>query len=60
MTQINRKDIKTIGDVDAYRHQHTVNGQTVSRYQTLVSLYGAKEADAVMRNLEVRSWKLDV
>ena len=49
-------DIKTIGDIDTYRWHNPVNGQILSRYKTMVNLYGIANADRMMRELEVRSW----
>lgn len=50
------ESIKTIGDIDAYRFANPVNGQILSRYKTMVNLYGIDNADRIMRGLEVRSW----
>lgn len=51
-----KKDLKTIADIDTYREEQKINGQTKSRYQTMVDLYGQDKADIMMRELEVRSW----
>ena len=55
-SELKANDIKTISDIDIYRYEHPINGQIVSRYQTLVKLYGQNNADKIMRELEVRSW----
>ncbi len=49
-------DVYTINDVDVYRNQHPINGQVLSRYKTMVNLYGSRQADIMMRELEVKSW----
>lgn len=54
--QLHPEDIKTIRDIDIYRAQHLVNGQIISRYKTMVNLYGIDNADRMMRELEMRSW----
>ena len=54
--QFRPQDIRTIGDIDIYRHQQKKNGIVKSRYQTMVDLYGRDNADRMMRELEVRSW----
>ncbi len=46
-------NVKTIADVDIYRRQHSENGQTKSRYITMVDLFGQAAADRIMRGLEV-------
>jgi len=52
------RDIKTVGDIDAYRYSHPVNGVIESRYHTIVKLYSTNDADRIMRGLEVQSWKM--
>lgn len=58
MTRKQNQDIRTIGDIDIYRQQHPVNGQIVSRYKTMINLYGEQQANIMMRELEVKSWRL--
>ena len=62
--RIRRKNVVTMRDVDIYRYQKDLqkdgtykpNATIKSRYTTLVSLYGEKYANTIMRNLEVKSW----
>ena len=54
--ELRPQDIRTIGDIDIYRHQQKKNGIVKRRYQTMVDLYGRDNADRMMRELEVRSW----
>lgn len=54
------EDVKTSHDVDIYRYQKAyVHGLDYipSHFDTLKELYGEKEADVMMRNVEVGSWK---
>ena len=49
-------DISTIHDVDIYRHQKTYKGNLgyiPSRFDALKELYGEKQADVMLRNLEL-------
>lgn len=56
---MNRKEVTTIGDVDRWRTTHPCkDGSIMSRYQALVTLWGAPVADNIMRNLEVQSWDM--
>lgn len=50
------ENIKTIGDIDTYRFANPINGSVLSRYKTMVNLYGIENADRMMRGLEVKSW----
>ena len=60
-------DIKTMKDLDLYRYQQlfTKGGKPKknvtsikSRYGTLVDLYGQRQANKIMRELEVKAWDL--
>jgi hypothetical protein len=53
-----KENIKTLLDVDAYRYSHIENGCIDSRYHTLVKLYGERIADTMLRELKVRSWNM--
>ncbi len=57
-TKIRKEDIKTIADIDTYRHQNPIDGAIKSRYSIIVDLYGEYNADRMMRELEVSTWKL--
>ena len=58
ITKIRKEDIKTIADIDTYRYQHPVNNSIQSRYGTMKELYGERQADIMMRELEVKAWVL--
>lgn len=47
---------KVVKEADHYRKNHKKNGCTMSRYQAIIKLVGERQADQVMRTLEVHSW----
>jgi len=52
------KGIKTMKDLDAYCWKIAKNNEVPSRYSVLKQLVGEKDADKIMRELEVQSWKM--
>lgn len=59
--EIDRKDPKTIHNVDIYRYQKAYRGgfdHIPSRFDALKELYGKSKADVMLKNLEVGSWDL--
>jgi hypothetical protein len=49
--------IKTTADLDTYRYARPKDGRWVdSRYGTLKTLVGERDADRIIRRLEVASW----
>lgn len=67
-----KKTIKTMDDLDTWRinhpklepklnqfgnpHPHAGEDYIMSRYETMIEIYGKKQADKMMRELEVQSW----
>jgi hypothetical protein len=57
-------DIRTIADIDKWRSEHKIYDARqkcychTSRYGAMVYLYGERNADKLMRNLEVAAWQM--